>query len=303
MLADCVLLACRDSRGDVGVGAEVKGQLRRGGLEDCLTAGCKRLSEALRVLGEMISIESAEKGGRIERIRFAAYSLEKDIALQSEPAAKYGRVRLYVVITSDLPVELLSLAAKCAAGGADCIQMRAKAVDDEKLFAMAVEFVKICRDGGALSIINDRADIAIAGGADGVHVGQEDLPVEQVRRLASRPLIIGKSTHAPEQLAAAIEDGVTYAALGPVFATGTKPKVKPVKLDYVRHSSKALEGTGISNVAIGGITPDNVEKVLEAGADSIAVCAAATHVADPAGACRALKEKIVAYFDQSQQDQ
>ena len=287
------LVACRDSDGDVGVGVEVEDQLRRSGLEDCFTAGCKRLSEALRVLGEMISIESRERGGRIERIRFAAYSLEKDIVMHSEPAGKYARVRLYVVITSDFPVEVLSLAAKCAAGGADCIQMRAKAVDDEKLFAMAVEFVKVCHEGGALSIINDRADIAIASGADGVHVGQEDLPVEQVRRLANRPLIIGKSTHAREQLEAAIEDGVTYAALGPVFATGTKPKVPAVTLDYVRQGAKMLEGTGIGNVAIGGITVENVGEVIAAGARSIAVCAAATQVADPAGACRALRGRIV----------
>jgi len=287
------LLSCRDSQGDVGVGTQVEGQLQRRDLEDCLTAGCKRLSEALRVLSEMVSIESGERGARIERLRFAAYSLEKDIGVLSEPAAKYGRVRLYVVITSDLPVEVLSLAAKCADGGADCIQMRTKAVDDGKLFAMAAEFVKICRGGGALSVINDRADIAIASGADGVHVGQEDLPVTEVRRLQQRPLIIGKSTHAPRQLKAAIGDGVTYAALGPVFPTGTKPKVPAVTLDYVRRGAEMLEGTGIGNVAIGGITVENVEQVIAAGARSIAVCAAATKVADPARACRELKGRIV----------
>lgn len=287
------LLASRDSAADVGVGTQVDGQLQRGGLEDCLTAGCKRLSEALRVLGEMISIENRALAARIERLRFEAYTLEKDIAVNSEPAAKYGRVRLYVVITSDVRDEILSIAARCAAGGADCIQMRAKGGDDQTLFATAVEFVKVCADGGALSVINDRPDIAIASGADGVHVGQEDLPVAVIRRLQARPLIIGKSTHAPEQLAGTIDEGVTYAALGPVFPTGTKPKVPAVTLDYVRRGVEMLEGTGIANVAIGGITADNVGEVIAAGAGSIAVCAAATKVADPEGACRELKRQIL----------
>lgn len=290
-----VLLACRDSDSDVGLGTEVIGQLQRGDLRDCFTAGCKRLSEAMRCLAEMVSIENSVLAGSLERLRFAAYSLEKDVVMFADPADKYSTVRLYVVITSSEQDEVLSLAAKCAEGGADCIQMRAKGVDDSELFEMAVEFVKVCRDGGALSIINDRTDIAVASGADGVHVGQEDLPVAEVRALQKKPLIIGKSTHGPEQLQAAIADNVTYAALGPVFQTGTKPKVKPVTLDYVRHGARELEGTGIGNVAIGGITVDNVEQILKAGARSIAVCAAATQVADPKAACRALKEKIVRY--------
>ena len=94
---------------------------------------------------------------------------------------------------------------------------------------------------------------------------------------------------------AACEERPTYAALGPVFATATKPTAPAVGLDYVRQAKEILAETGIGNVAIGGITLDNVEDVLEAGADAIAVCAAVTKAKDPAKACRALKDKIINY--------
>jgi thiamine-phosphate pyrophosphorylase len=202
---------------------------------------------------------------------------------------------LYIVITSNLPAEVISLAHKCAAGGADCIQLRAKDIKDDKLFALAVEFVKICRDAGVVSIINDRTDIAVAAGADGVHLGQNDLPVEQARKLQLAPMIIGKSTHSLKQLRAACAEGLTYVGLGPVFATPTKPGADAVGLEYVTGATEVLADTGIAHVAIGGITTDNVENVLDAGAESIAVCSAVTHASDPASACRAFKKKIEAF--------
>jgi len=209
--------------------------------------------------------------------------------------AIFKRVRLYVVISSSLPADVISLTGRCAAGGADCIQLRAKDIDDDTLFALAAEFVQICRDANVLSIINDRADIAVAAGADGVHLGQNDLPIEQARKLQLSPLIIGKSTHSLEQLRAAREQLPTYVSLGPVFSTGTKPTAEPVGLDYVKHGTEELADTGIGHVAIGGITLDNVQEVLDAGAKAIAVCSAATEVDDPTAACRALKEKITAF--------
>jgi thiamine-phosphate pyrophosphorylase len=181
------------------------------------------------------------------------------------------------------------------AGGADCIQLRAKEIDDDKLFALACEFAQICRDGKALSVINDRADIAVAAAADGVHLGQNDLSVEQARKLQLTPLIIGKSTHSLEQLRAACDERPTYVSLGPVFSTPTKPNAEPVGLDYVKHGKKELADTGIGHVAIGGITLDNLEQVLSAGAKAIAVCSAVTEANDPTAACKALKQRITAF--------
>jgi thiamine-phosphate pyrophosphorylase len=289
------LMAGRDTLGDVGVGKTVEKQLSRSNLNDCFVAGCKRLTEALRALAEVIRIDNEPLAAAIEKMRFDAYTLEKDIVLFSNTSEKFKNVKLYIVITSDLPTEVISLAYKCAAGGADCIQLRAKDIEDDMLFALAVEFVKICKEAGVVSIINDRADIAFACGADGVHLGQNDLPVEQARRLQLAPLIIGKSTHSLKQLKAACAENLTYVGLGPVFATLTKPGADAVGLEYVTSAMQELADTGIGHVAIGGITPDNIESVLGAGAESIAVCSAVTHASDPAAACQNFKEQIEAF--------
>jgi len=286
------LMAGRDTAGDVGAGKTVPNQLVRGGLADCLTAGCKRLTEALRALAETTQAIDAELAETMEKLRFDAYALEKDIVLFAEPARKFEKVALYVIIASNLPMDIISLATKCAASGADCIQLRAKDMPDDKLFAVAAEFVRICADAGVLSIINDRADIAVAAGADGIHLGQNDLPVAEVRKLQTAPLIIGKSTHSLEQLARACDEPITYAALGPVFATATKPDAKAVGLEYVAKAVQQLEETGIASVAIGGITAENAKEVLAAGAETLAVCSAVTQASDPAEACRTLKQKI-----------
>jgi thiamine-phosphate pyrophosphorylase len=249
----------------------------------------------LRTLTEATQAINPEVAEVIEKLRYEAYTLEKDIVIFSEPAEKFKQVRLYVIITSSLPAEVISLTHKCVEGGADCIQLRAKDPNDNKVFALAAEFVQICKAGGIFSIINDRADIAVAAGADGVHLGQNDLPIEQARKLQLAPLIIGKSTHSLKELEPTCKETPTYVSLGPVFPTPTKPSVAAVGLDYVRQGLEKLAKTGIGHVAIGGITPENVEEVLRAGAQCISVCSAVTEATDPTAACRALKEKIAAF--------
>jgi len=293
------LLAGRDTLGDVGAGLTVENQLQRGSLADAFTAAAKRLPEALRALAETIQAGSAATAGEIERLRYEAYTFEKDVVLFANPIEKSNRVRLYVIITSNLPAEVLTLASQCAAGGADCIQLRAKGIPDDRLFALAVEFAEICREMGSLSIINDRADIATVAGADGVHLGQDDLPVEQVRRLQLSPLIIGKSTHTAHELERVIGTRPSYVSLGCVFPTPTKPKIDIAGLDYVRAGLERLRDTGISHVAIGGVTLDNLAQVLAAGAERVAICEAITAVPNPGDACRRFKDKLNAHFDTS----
>jgi len=291
------LLAGRDTLGDVGVGLKVENQLQRTTLADGFTAAAKRLTEALRALTETIQAESAPIAAEIERLRYEAYTFEKDVVLFAEPVERFNRVRLYVLITSDLPAEVLSLTSRCALGGADCIQLRAKAIPDDQLFALSVEFAEMCKETGVVSIINDRADIAAAAGADGVHLGQNDLPVEQVKRLQLSPLIIGKSTHNASELDRAVAVRPSYVSLGPVFATPTKPDIEIAGFDYVRTGLARLSETGISHVALGGITHDNVDQVLGAGVERVAVCEAVTGAADPGEACRRLKDRIETLLD------
>ena len=293
------LICSRDTLGDVGIGTTIDKQLVRNDLKDCFKAGCKRLTEALRTLAETTQTINRPIAETLEKLRYDAYTLEKDIVLISEPAEKFKRIGLYVIISSNLPADVISLAHKCIAGGADCLQLRAKNLNDDTHFALAEEFVKTCKAANVLSIINDRVDIAVACSADGVHLGQNDLSAKQTRKLQVTPLIIGKSTHSLEQLRSACDEYPTYVSLGPVFPTVTKPSAKPVGLDYVRQAIEKLTDTGICNVTIGGITLNNVDEVLNAGAGAIAVCSAVTGGKDPMAACRKFKEKIAAFHNKT----
>ena len=291
------LLASRDTEGDIGIGQVAKITVERNEVADSLKAACKRLPEALRVITETIRPSNPGLATEIEQIRYAGYTLEKDVAIFADTRSRFARVRLYVIISSGFSADIFPLTGKCIEGGADCIQLRAKNIDADAYLAIASEFVKICKDSSVLSIINDRADIAIASGADGLHLGQHDLPVEQARKLQLSPLIIGKSTHSSSQLTSAIAESPTYVSLGPVFTTPTKPGTPPVTLDYVKHSLPILKETGIHHVVIGGITLDNVDSVLKTGARTIAISSAITTSADPKAACQKFKDKIKAFVD------
>jgi thiamine-phosphate pyrophosphorylase len=289
------LLACRDTTGDVGAGLTVEGQLSRTDLEDCLCAACKRLPEALRVLSEVLHGHDPVLAQTLEGLRYEAYTLEKDMALACGPGRLFGGVALYVIISTDLCAEALTLTARCVAGGVDCLQLRCKHMGDRQRLALGREFVRMCRDAGVVSIINDRVDLAVACDADGVHLGLDDLPVAAARRLQQRPLIIGVTTHNMAELARACEECPTYVAAGPAFATPTKPDLPPAGLDYVRQAVDCLSAKGMGHVAIGGIGQDNLDKVLSAGARTVAVSSAVAAAPDPGALCKALKGRILCY--------
>jgi thiamine-phosphate pyrophosphorylase len=287
------LIAARDTAGDVGTNIKVQGQLTRSELRDCLTAACKRLTESLRALTEVLRTVNPATADNIEKLRYSAYTLEKEIIICSDVREKFKSVRLYVVITADLPVDVIRLADNCVAGGADCIQLRAKTMNDDSIFALAVELVKMCSNAGVLCIINDRIDIAVAAGADGVHLGQTDLPLPQARKLESVPLILGKSTHSPAELKTAITQGADYVSLGPVFATDTKPEVQAVGLDYLKQGLATANAAGIGHAAIGGINSESINGILRIGAKTIAVCSAVCGSREPRQMCRLLKQLII----------
>jgi len=291
-----ILIAARDVHTDVGRGMTVEGELSRLNLRDCFTAAAKRLTEALRVLAETTQTLQPDVAKVFEQLRFDTYSLEKDTLIQSSAAEKFSSVRLYVLLTvtndrSDS--QILDLAKACAAGGADCIQLRAKDTSDRRTFELAGQVVNICKNAGAVSIINDRVDIAAAVGADGVHLGQDDLPLDQGRRMQLAPMIFGLSTHSIDQLKSAVAQRADYVSLGPVFATSTKPHLAPAGLEYVTEAMQLLGDTGIGHVAIGGITVANIDQVLKAGAKNVAVCSAVSQAADPEAMCRKLKDKVM----------
>jgi thiamine-phosphate pyrophosphorylase len=157
------------------------------------------------------------------------------------------------------------------AGGATLIQLREKHLAPKEFLTEAREAVSVARKLGVTLIINDRVDLALAAGAHGVHLGQDDLPPEAARRLAGPDFIIGFSTHNLEQALAAVGEPVNYIAIGPVFPTGSKENPDPVV--GMQGLARIREGIGpnIPLVAIGGITPANARNVIESGANSIAV--------------------------------
>ncbi len=292
------LLCSRDSQGDVGRNLKVCGQLERISLNDCFTAAAKRLPEALRATSEAAQTFDPQLAGNIESLRFEAYTLEKKIYLAQHCREKFRQVRLYVLIDVDgrkQDAGVLDLAGRCAKGGADCLQLRAKGISDAGFLSLACRFTELCGSAGIISIINDRPDIALMAKADGVHLGQDDLPTEQVQRLADRPLIVGVSTHSMEQLDAAIAAGCDYVGIGPVFDSQTKTGLAPVGLEYVRQAIERLNDNSIGAVAIGGISMENIGRVLEAGARTIAICSAANKAQNAEQTCRQLKEKILKY--------
>lgn len=156
--------------------------------------------------------------------------------------------------------------------GIRLIQLRAKGLSSGAFQELADQVVARAHATGAQVIINDRADIAVMSGADGVHVGQDDLTPAQVRPLLDHDAIVGLSTHTDAQIAAALAQPVSYIAIGPVFGTQTKDTgYAAVGLEQVRRAASAARAAGLPLVAIGGITRAHVASVFEAGADSVAV--------------------------------
>jgi thiamine-phosphate pyrophosphorylase len=179
--------------------------------------------------------------------------------------------RLYAI--TDVQLSGLShaeqVAALCA-GGARLIQLRDKTLSPEEFYQQAKQALAVARDFDAKVLINDRVDIALALGADGIHLGQDDLPPEAARRLLGENSIIGFSTHNLRQAERALDLPVDYLAIGPIFDTSTKENPEPtVGLEGLQEVRRAVGD--LTLVAIGGITRENAPEVLAAGADSVAV--------------------------------
>ncbi len=201
--------------------------------------------------------------------------------------------RLYAIMDADLlgnitrpenDRKVLGVAEELASAGVGLIQYRDKLISARKLLSLAHELVSICGRHGARFVVNDRPDVAALAGAGGVHVGQDDVPVEDARVVCGRECWVGISTHNEEQLQAADRTSADYIAVGPVFATATKQHADPVVgLEFVRW---ARGNTRKPLVAIGGITAQNAEQVWRAGADCIAVARDLMTAVNPAAQAR-----------------
>ena len=198
------------------------------------------------------------------------------------PRERLATARLYLVC----PARPRGWIEAAIRGGVDLIQLRDKSLDDDGIVAASRAF----RDTDALFILNDRPDLVEACGADGVHVGQDDETPASARKLVGPARIVGRSTHAPDQAAAADEDeNVDYLAVGPVHATPTKPGRPAAGLHYVAHAASAVHKPWF---AIGGLDAGNLHEVVERGATRIVVVRAITEADDPEAAARALRAEL-----------
>jgi thiamine-phosphate pyrophosphorylase len=212
--------------------------------------------------------------------------------LTEERREKLARMRLYV-ITGDGgdEVETARIVEAALDGGATVIQLRKKSMPMPELYRLAVALRTLTSEHEALFIINDHPDLAIAADADGVHLGQDDLPPEVVRALPGfEGRLIGRSTHSLEQARAAIDEGADYIAVGPVYPTPTKAGRPAVGTGLV---SRVADIADRPFVAVGGIDHDNAPAVVEAGARAIAVVRAVYDAVDPGESARRLHELIV----------
>jgi thiamine-phosphate pyrophosphorylase len=205
--------------------------------------------------------------------------------------AVFEQTDLYVVITEALCAgrSALDILAMTLAAGVRLVQLREKDLTGRQLYERALEFRRQTRAAGALLIVNDRLDVALAAGADGVHLGQDDLPVAVARRLAP-DLIIGASSHSLEEALAAQEAGASYVNIGPIFATQTKESAVPLGPEMIDKISPRLR---IAWTTMGGIKKANIDQVVSRGARHPAVITAVTAAADPAVAARELRDVII----------
>jgi len=249
-----------------------------------ITANLRRVQEALRVLEETARCLNPEVVGGLKRLRFLFYELEQDFARRVKKMDKVTLLqgpKLYVIVgtahTASRPV--LDVVREAIRGGAGIIQLREKELPARAFYELAQALRELTREAGVPLIINDRVDVAAAVGADGVHLGQEDLPMAAARRLLGERAIIGVSTHSVAEAVAAEQAGADYIGVGPVFSTPTKPELEPKGVALLR---EVLPAVHLPVVAIGGITPENVAAVVAAGVNRVAVVSAVAGAPDVA---------------------
>ena len=263
------LIATRNSASDVGRNMYPKSEADRSDISRIITSNIKRAEEAARVLEEFGKLADKEAGRIFKSIRFELYTIEKELSESFKLSALSSKLEfdLYVVTDPDVlgnrsPVEAVKQAIK---GGCKMLQLRDKKAPIGQYYKWAAQIAPICRKAGVAFIANDYLDVCMAVNADGIHLGQDDIPVSVARKLLGSGKIIGLSTHSFEQAMKGIESGADYVSIGPIFSTASKPNTKPLGLDLLKKIVEAIHESPhpIPFVAIGGINEENIMNVAD----------------------------------------
>lgn len=283
-------LAARDTPGDVGTTISTDREGVRTDAWAVCQASLGRLQEALRSLEEYAKTIDSSHGAEFERLRYATYTLAKGLGATRSGLDRLGSAKLYGLIDGGASEDAFaSTVATLCEAGIDVLQLRDKRLGDRDLASRAKQLARVCREHGVISIVNDRPDIALVCGADGVHVGQEELTVSDARKVVGPKALVGVSTHSIEQARTAVLDGADYLGVGPTFPTQTKSFEAFPGLDLVRAVAGEI---ALPAFAIGGITVENLPSVLDAGPRRVAVSSAITGSDDPAKVIGELKELL-----------
>ncbi|EDX84796.1 Thiamine monophosphate synthase/TENI subfamily, putative [Synechococcus sp. PCC 7335] len=286
--------AARDTPGDMGTALTHTQESLRDSLGDVLQVNLARTQEALRVLEEYGKLYSQEMAAACKQMRYQLYTLDSQLMAKFPDTTDQGtrrmqqlaRSRTYLV-TSPVP-DLLGVVESALKGGIAIVQYREKQADDNTRLQTAHQMKKLCHQYGALFVVNDRVDIAAASDADGVHLGQQDLPMEAARKVLGPSKIVGRSTTNPQELQRALDEGADYIGVGPVHETPTKPGKAASGNDYVRYAAAYATMPWFT---IGGLNADNLGPTLAAGATRVAVVRALMEASDPSAVARSLVEQ------------
>jgi thiamine-phosphate pyrophosphorylase len=280
------LRAARDTPDDVGTDLTHPDEATRSDVQQVLQANLCRIQEALRVLEEYGKLYHPEMGAACKQMRYRIYTLESTLMVY-ERHQKLKDARLYLVTS---PSDTLFATVEAALqGGLTLVQYRDKESEDLVRLERAAKLCNLCHQYQALFIVNDRVDLALAVNADGVHLGQQDIPLSLARQLLGSQRIIGRSTKNPEEMQRAIQEGADYIGVGPVYETPTKAGRAAAGLDYVRH---AVDHATIPWFAIGGIDLTNLPEVLAAGAKRVVVVRAIMQAESPTLATQSFLEQL-----------
>jgi thiamine-phosphate pyrophosphorylase len=253
------------------------------------------VEESLRVVEELAKLPELSailNSASFEQTRFALYALERDLISRISRRDKIGGMHgLYVILDRQFLAgrDELDISGQIIEGGARVIQLRDKQSKKGELLIVAQKLKELCSQAGVLFIINDYLDLAMAVDADGLHIGQEDLPLPVVRRELPIDKIVGRSVTTVSQATKAQNEGADYIAVGSIFPTATKKEATVVGVDMLKEL-KRIVSTPV--VAIGGINQNNVGEVVAAGADAVAVISAVLGEKDVRGAVQKLVAKM-----------
>ncbi len=280
------LLASRDTPNDVGTRLSTMSEYHRSHPDDVLVAACKRCEEALRTLEEFSKVVRPVLGARFEQLRYRVYTVEKAVLRTQYNRERLAEQKLYLIVTEALcPHGSGPVVHAALQSGVRLFQIREKSMKDRELIERCRWLRKVTRETEALLIINDRPDIAALVDADGVHVGQDEFTVADARKIVGPEKLVGVSTHSIEQARQAVLDGADYLGVGPTFPSRTKQFEQFAGLEFVRQVAAEIT---LPWFAIGGITPENIEEVRDAGTERVAVSASVCSAEYPGDAATEL---------------